>query len=104
MTLLSFTLQQLRDLDLKDFAKRVYDKALNEEDLLSTAAQVAYFFAFALFPLLLFLVSLLGIVLENSEDLRAEMFLFLRQVMPGSAYELVQKTIEEVTESSSGEN
>jgi membrane protein len=102
MTLLSFTLQQLRDLDLKDFAKRVYDKALNEEDLLSTAAQVAYFFAFALFPLLLFLVSLLGIVLENSEDLRAEMFLFLRQVMPGSAYELVQKTIEEVTESSSG--
>jgi membrane protein len=69
---------------------------------LSTAAQVAYFFAFAMFPLLLFLVSLIGIVLENSDDLRSEMFLFLRQVMPGSAFELVQKTVEEVTESSSG--
>ena len=102
MVLLSFTLQQLQGLNLKDFAKRLYNKAFNEEDLLSEAAQVAYFFAFAMFPLLLFLVSLIGIVLENSEDLRAEMFLFLRQVMPGSAYELVQKTIEEVTENSSG--
>lgn len=102
MALLSFTLQQLRDLKFKNFAKRLYDKAFNEEDLLSAAAQVAYFFAFAMFPLLLFLVSLIGIVLENSDDLRAEMFLFLSQVMPGSAYELVKTTVEEVTQSSSG--
>ena len=102
MALLSFTIQQLRDLNWKDFGKRLYDKAFNEEDLLSASAQVAYFFAFAMFPLLLFLVSLIGIVLENSDDLRSEMFLFLQQVMPGSAYDLVKTTVDEVTQNSSG--
>ena len=102
MSILSFTLEELRNLNLKDFAKRLYDKAFNEEDLLSVAAQVAYFFAFALFPLLLFLISLFGIVLESADNLRTEMFFYLRQVMPGSAYELVQQTIGEVTENSSG--
>ena len=102
MSFLSFTLQQLRDLDLKKFAMRLYTKAFDEEDVMSASAQVAFYFAFALFPLLLFLVSLFGIVLVNADDLRAEMFFYLRQVMPGSAYELVQTTIREVTESSSG--
>jgi membrane protein len=102
MTFLSFTLQQLRDLELKTFAKRLYKKAFDEEDVMSAAAQVAFYFAFALFPLLLFLVSLFGIVLVNADDLRTEMFFYLSQVMPGSAYELVQNTVQEVTESSSG--
>lgn len=102
MKILSFELEQLKELNYKDFFKRLYDKAFNEEDLMSAAAQVAFYFAFALFPLLLFLISLFGIVLESAADLRAEMFFYLRQVMPGSAYELVQKTIEEVTQNSTG--
>ena len=36
--------------DLKTFFKRLYQKALFEEDILSTAAQVAFYFSFALFP------------------------------------------------------
>jgi membrane protein len=71
---------------------------------LSSAAQVAFYFAFALFPLLLFIVTLLGIVLESAADLRVELFFYLRQVMPGSASDLVQKTIDEVTQNSSGGN
>jgi len=102
MPLLSFTLEDLSGLSLKDFAKRLYTKAFYEEDLLSSAAQVAFYFAFALFPLLLFLISLFGIVLESAGDLRSEMFFYLRQVMPASAYDLVKKTVEEVTENSSG--
>jgi membrane protein len=102
MSLTSFSYADLKEINYKDFAMRLYNKAFDEEDLLSNAAQVAYFFLFALFPLLLFLVSIFGIVLESAGDLKAEMFLYLRQAMPGSAYELVQKTIEEVTESSTG--
>ena len=89
-------------IDLKSLLKRIYEKAFFEDDILSTAAQVAFYFSFALFPLLLFLVSLFGIILESAEDFRAELFFYLRQIMPGSAYELVQKTIREVTENSSG--
>jgi len=102
MTILSFKLNDLRQLSVKDFFKRLYDKSWVEEDLLSSAAQVAFYFAFALFPLLLFLVTLFGFVLESAADLRAEMFFYLRQVMPGSASDLVQKTIDEVTANSSG--
>jgi len=102
MTILSFRLNDLRELTVKDFFKRLYDKSWVEEDLLSSAAQVAFYFAFALFPLLLFLVTLFGFVLESAADLRAEMFFYLRQVMPGSASDLVQKTIDEVTANSSG--
>ena len=102
MTTLSFKYQDLLDLNVKDFFYRLYDKAFNEEDLLSSAAQVAFYFTFALFPLLLFLVSLFGIVLESADDLRTELFFYLSQAMPGSASDLVKKTIEEVTENSSG--
>jgi membrane protein len=102
MSVLSFKLNDLRQISVKDFFKRLYAKAWDEEDLLSSAATVAFYFAFALFPLLLFLITLFGLVLESAADLRAEMFFYLRQVMPGSASDLVQKTIEEVTQNSSG--
>jgi membrane protein len=102
MSILSFKLNDLRQISIKDFGKRLYTKALVEEDLLSSAAQVAFYFAFALFPLLLFLVSLFGILLESANDLRNEMFFYLRQVMPGSASDLVQSTIEQVSQNSSG--
>jgi len=102
MPFLSHGYSDLKELNFKEFFWRLYTKGFDEEDLLSNAAQVAYFFLFALFPLLLFLVSIFGIVLGSASDLRTEMFQYLRQAMPGSAYELVQKTIEEVTESSTG--
>lgn len=102
MSVLSFKLGDLRKVSVMDFLKRLYAKALVEEDLLSSSAQVAFYFAFALFPLLLFLVSLFGIVLESADDLRKEMFFYLGQVMPGSAAKLVQTTIEQVSQNSSG--
>lgn len=88
--------------DWKKFFKRLYQKALVEEDILSSSAQVAFYFTFALFPLLLFLISLFGIILESADEFRTELFIYLRQIMPYSAYDLVQSTIKEVTESSSG--
>lgn len=87
---------------LKEFFLRLYAKGVDEEDIISNAAQVAFYFAFALFPLILFLVSLFGLVLESANDLRAEMFFYLKQVMPYSAFDLVKETIEEVTNASSG--
>ena len=86
--------------EFKKFFHRLYEK-FTEEDIFSSAAQVAFYFSFALFPLLLFLISLFGIILESADDFRAELFFYLRQVMPSSAYDLVQKTIEEVTKNSS---
>jgi membrane protein len=86
---------------IKTLLFRLYDKFW-EEDILSRSAQVAFYLSFSLFPLLLFLVNLFGIILGQADDLRLELFSYLRQIMPSSAYFLVQKTILEVTENSSG--
>ena len=56
----------------KTFFKELYDKFF-ETEISSAAAQVAFYFSFAFFPLLLFLVSLLGLVLESTDELRAEL-------------------------------
>ncbi len=80
---------------------RLYD-VFWDEDVLSRSAQVAFYLSFSLFPLLLFLVNLFGLILGKASDLRLELFSYLRQIMPYSAYDLVQKTILEVTENSSG--
>lgn len=86
---------------IKRFFIRLYEKAF-DEDILSSAAQVAFYFLFALFPLLLFVLALFGFVLGKNNDLRYELFVYLRQLMPASAFDLVNKTLEEIVQGSSG--
>jgi membrane protein len=87
--------------DLKSFFTRLGEK-ITDDDILGNAAQVAFYFSFALFPLLLFLMSLLGIILSDKKELQNELFTMLGQVMPSSAFELVRSTLDEVTSHASG--
>ncbi|MGI8470236.1 MAG: YihY/virulence factor BrkB family protein [Pyrinomonadaceae bacterium] len=86
---------------LKKIFVRLYEKSF-DEDIFSSSAQVAFYFLFALFPLLLFLMTLFGIILGKADDLRQELFVYLRQIIPGSAFSLVEKTLLEVVQGSSG--
>lgn len=92
---------ELMRFDTKDFFKTLYSK-ISDDDILGNAAQVAFYFSFALFPLLLFLMSVLGIILNDKADLQEQLFVILSQVMPASAFELVEKTLKEVTSNASG--
>ena len=85
----------------KRFLNELYTKFF-ETDVMSSTAQVAFYFSFAFFPLLLFLVSLFGLVLDSTDELRGSLYQYLAQIMPGSAYQLVQTTMDEIIESSSG--
>ena len=87
--------------DLKSFATRLYEK-INDDDILGNAAQVAFYFSFALFPLLLFLMSLIGIIISDKTDLQNQLFTILGEVMPRSAFDLVRTTLDEVTKNASG--
>ena len=87
--------------DFRDFGTKLWQK-VGDDDILGNAAQVAFYFSFALFPLLLFLMSLLGIILSDKEQLQTQLFTILSQVMPRSAFDLVRETLDEVTEKSSG--
>ena len=98
-------IRQIPDLvlcfDYKKFFVRLYEKAFYE-DIFSRAAQVAFYFSFALFPLLLFLLTLFGMILESAVEFRQDFFQYLRQIMPLSAYSLVEVTLKEVMDKSSG--
>lgn len=83
-----------------DFFKRLYKKA-DDSDLFNRAAQAAFYFSFALFPFIFFLVSLFGMVLTSTDALKAELFEYLRQIMPTSVFVLVRNTVEEVASNSS---
>ena len=91
----------IAEYDYKTFFWRLYEK-LFEEDIMSSAAQCGFYFSFAIFPLLLFLITLVGMVLGSADDLRNELFFYLSQIMPYSAFDLVKKTITEITENSTG--
>ena len=62
----------LTTFEWKTFFKELYDKFF-ETEVSSSAAQVAFYFSFAFFPLLLFLVSLFGMVLDSTDELRREL-------------------------------
>jgi membrane protein len=87
--------------DWKKFFVRLYHRSF-EADIFSRSAQVAFYFLFALFPLLLFVVSLLGLVLVSAEAVKRELFLYLYQIMPVQVFTLVRSTIEEIVANSSG--
>ncbi len=91
----------LKTFNWKRFLIRLYERS-TDADIFARAAQVAFYFSFALFPLLYFLVSLFGIVLESSEGLKTELLSYLGQIMPYSVFDLVQKTIDEIIVSSTG--
>ncbi len=92
---------KLGGLSWKDLAKRVWAE-MQDDDVFGRAAQLAYYFLLALFPLLLFLVSLLGYFAGENSELRSDMFRYLSAVLPGEASDLVSKTISDVTQGSGG--
>lgn len=81
--------------------KRVAQQ-ISKDDLSGRAAQLAYYFLLALFPMLIFLISLLGFLSAPGSQLREALLANLSRVMPGSASDLVQKTIDEVFRSRGG--
>lgn len=91
----------LFDLEWRRFFIRVYERAF-EAEIFDRAAQVAFYFSFAIFPLLYFLVSLFGLVIESSDALRGELFSYLRQILPSSVFDLIRKTIDEIVQNSTG--
>jgi membrane protein len=85
----------------RDFLRRLWKKA-NEDDIFGRSAQLSYYFLLALFPFLLFLVTLFGYFSDASSELRRELIAYLSSVVPSSAVRLVVATIDEVTQARGG--
>jgi membrane protein len=82
-------------------AKRVWND-IRKDDIFGRAAQLSYYFLLALFPLLLFLTSVIGLIMGSGTGLRHSLFNYLGKVLPPSAASLVNTTMFEVSSNSDG--
>ena len=83
------------------FGKRIINE-IQSDDVFGRAAQLAYYFLLALFPMLLFLTSVIGLIVGPGTGLRHSLFAYLARVLPGSAFNLVDSTMYEVSAASGG--
>ncbi len=85
----------------KSVPKRVWAD-IGKDKIFGQAAELAYYFLLALFPLLLFLTSVIGLIIGSGTGLRHSLFNYLGKVLPGSASQLVSDTMLEVSNASGG--
>ncbi len=91
----------LGGLSVKELAVRVW-REIGEDDVFGRAAQLAYYFLLALFPLLLFLTTLLGYFASENSELREDLFRYLGTVAPPEAARLIYETMNSVIEGAGG--
>jgi membrane protein len=90
---------KLGGLRVGELGRRVWAE-FSADEITDRAAGLAYYFLFALFPLLLFLTSLLGLLpIENLMDRLMD---YVSQAVPGDAASLIQKTLGEIVAGASG--
>jgi membrane protein len=80
--------------------KRVYHE-IDDDEVLTRAGALAYYFVFALFPMIFFLMAMLGFF-ARSHDLQSSLLNYTGRFMPAEAYSLVEKTLKEIANNSSG--
>lgn len=95
------SLWALRNITWVELGKRVWTEA-NNDRVFGRAAELSYYFLLALFPLLIFMTSAIGLVLGSDMGTRQQLFSYLARIMPASAYQLVNDTMLEVSQSSGG--
>jgi membrane protein len=82
-------------------AKRVGNE-FNDDDISGRSAELAYYFFLAIFPALLMMVTVLGFLSQPGSAIQNSMMQQLGRLLPGSASELVSKTLNEVHRNAGG--
>lgn len=77
-------------------------KAFLDDDLLSRAAELGFYFLFALFPMLVCASAILGLAARSASTIYDSLLHYLAMVVPHSAYQLVIQTFNQTEQASSG--
>jgi membrane protein len=92
---------ELGGLSKRELAKRVW-RSIDVDDVLGRAAQLAYNFLFAIFPGLIFVTAVLGMLAGPGSQLRESLMRYMATAMPGAASQLVEQTLQQISEASGG--
>jgi len=77
-------------------------KQIDADNVLGLAAELAYSYLLAIFPFLLFLLSVFGLFAARGTVLRTNLLFYFSEVLTPAAYELLSKTLDEITKNSTG--
>lgn len=75
---------------------------IRHDNVSARAAELAYFFLLSLFPLLLFLTTILGLLAAAGSSLRGSLLQYVQTIAPPSAYDLVANTVDAMAHSANG--
>lgn len=92
---------KLGGLSIVELGKRVWS-SLNNDDVFGRAAQLAYYFFFALFPGLIFVSAVLGLLAGPGTQLHDSLLRYMSTALPGSAFDLIKQTLDQTTKASGG--
>ncbi|HVF88603.1 MAG TPA: YihY/virulence factor BrkB family protein [Blastocatellia bacterium] len=87
----------LGGLSIKELAKKIWREA-NEDNIFGRAAELAYYFLLALFPMLIFLTSLVAFLPGAQEGILDA----IAKVAPSDAMRLVRETLHDIVSNRSG--
>src|ERR1700712_1536607 len=76
--------------------------AFMDDNLLSRAAELGYYFLFALFPTLVCASSILGLAAKKADTVYVALLHYLAIVIPHSAFQMVMETFNQTTQSATG--
>jgi membrane protein len=92
---------KLGGLTWKQLGQRVW-REFNEDELLDRSAALSYYFIGAIFPLILVLFAILGLLASAGSELRQSIMQYAAMVLPGSANTLIQQTLDQISKASGG--
>ena len=77
-------------------------KSLLEDNLVARAAELGYYFLFALFPTLVFASSLLGLAAKKASAVYIGLLHYLALVIPREGFQMVMDTFNQTTQAATG--
>jgi membrane protein len=95
------SLWELGGLSVSQLATKVW-RAFNDNFLLDRSAALAFNFILAMFPLLLFLLAILGMFASRGTALQNNLMQYLAEVLPPAGFQVVSHTLAEVTKNAGG--
>jgi len=94
---------QLGGLSVVGLSKRVWrEMDVSRDDVFGRSAELAFYFFLAAFPLMIFFLTILGFIAGHHATLTDGLVNSLSRVLPGSAHNLIERTIRQTEIHSSG--
>ncbi|GAA3748634.1 YihY/virulence factor BrkB family protein [Terriglobus aquaticus] len=91
----------LQGVSVKEVAKRTW-QGIDEDNLFGRASQLAYSFFSAIFPALIAMSSIMGLIAKSSGHLYVLLLHKIGALIPPSAFQLVLQTFQSTTSASTG--